>query len=121
MKRDGAKAATIDEYIALHPESAERLSAIRSLIREEVPEGVEAIKYDIPTFRWNDKNLVHFAAFKKHLSVFPIFAEMEIPGMEPHLKGRGTAQFPNHQELPLELIRTAVRLLKQRAEQGMRD
>ena len=39
-------------------------------IREAAPDAEEAIKYQIPTFTLQG-NLVHFAAFKKHIGFYP--------------------------------------------------
>ncbi len=62
---------SIDDYIAQFPEEVQtRLEAIRALIRKEVPEAEEAMKYQIPTFVWHG-NLVHFAAFKNHIGFYP--------------------------------------------------
>jgi uncharacterized protein YdhG (YjbR/CyaY superfamily) len=64
--------ATIDEYIAsFPPEIQEKLRSIRAVIRRAVPDAEEAIRYGIPTFRLAGSNLVHFAAFRDHLSFFP--------------------------------------------------
>ncbi|MEZ4983172.1 MAG: DUF1801 domain-containing protein, partial [Saprospiraceae bacterium] len=62
----------IDQYIADFPEEIqERLQIIRKAIKEEVPEGEEAISYQIPTFKFKKKNLVHFAGFKNHIGFYP--------------------------------------------------
>ena len=52
---------TIDEYIAGFPEDVQDiLQKVCATIHDVVPEAVEAIKYAIPTFMLNGKNLVHF-------------------------------------------------------------
>ena len=62
---------TIDEYIKAFPEDVQRiLEKMRQTIRKAAPEAEEVISYKIPTFRLNG-NLVHFAAFKDHISFFP--------------------------------------------------
>ena len=61
----------IDEYIKASPEELrEGLKSIRKTIKEAAPGASEKISYGIPTFFLNG-NLVHFAAFKDHLSFFP--------------------------------------------------
>lgn len=57
--------SNIDEYIRIQPEDIQaKLKQLRELIKELTPESVEAISYQMPTFKLNGKNLVHFAAFK---------------------------------------------------------
>ncbi|MFT8390858.1 MAG: hypothetical protein ABF586_06125 [Sporolactobacillus sp.] len=34
------------------------------------PEAIEKIAYRMPTF-WQGENLIHFAAFKKHIGLYP--------------------------------------------------
>jgi len=66
-----AGAATIDAYIAGCPAHVrELLERLRTVVREAAPGAEEAIKYPLPTFVLNG-NLVHFAAFKKHLGFYP--------------------------------------------------
>jgi len=56
---------TIDEYIKTLPKDVQSvLEKTRQTIRKAAPGAVETISYQIPTFKLNDKNLVHFAAFK---------------------------------------------------------
>lgn len=102
---------TIDDYLASFPPRVrQRLEQIRATIRRAVPEAVEAIAYQIPTFRLNGKNLIHFAGFAKHVGVYPAprkaaeFAE-ELAAYEG---GVGTVQFPHDRPLPLDLVRRIV-------------
>jgi uncharacterized protein YdhG (YjbR/CyaY superfamily) len=62
---------TVDEYIEAFPVEVQGiLEKMRQTIRKAAPEAEEAISYGIPTFKLNG-NLVHFAAFKDHISFFP--------------------------------------------------
>lgn len=103
--------ATIDEYIQSFPTAVqERLHQIRQTIKDAVPEAEEAIKYQMPTFVLHG-NLIYFAAWKRHISLYPITAEMEASIQELHdytTSGKGTIQFPHDKPLPLPLIRTIV-------------
>ena len=47
------------------------LEKIRQTIQKTAPGAVGVISYQIPTFKLNDKNLVHFAAFKNHIGFYP--------------------------------------------------
>lgn len=111
MEKGKQVAATIDEYIASFPaETRERLEVVREIVRKEAPEAVEAIKYDMPTFVLNG-NMVCFAAFSKHLSVFPITDAMErvIPDVSQYRSGVATAKFPHSKPLPIKVITEMVR------------
>ncbi|WP_245999620.1 iron chaperone [Paraflavitalea soli] len=67
-----APAANIDAYIAGFPAPVQKvLKQIRATVRAAAPDAEEAIKYAMPTFMLNGKQLVLFAAFKKHIGFFP--------------------------------------------------
>ena len=99
--------ATINEYIAAFPpEVQEKLQGIRAVIRRAAPDAEEAIRYGIPTFRLAGNNLVHFAAFKDHLSFFPTpsgvakFREE----LSSYKMSKGTIQFPLDEPVPYDLV-----------------
>jgi uncharacterized protein YdhG (YjbR/CyaY superfamily) len=97
----------IDEYISQFPSEVQAiLKKIRSTIRKAAPEATEAISYQIPTFKLNNKNLIHFAAFKNHVSVYP--APRSAPEFETELAkykgGKGTIRFPLDEKVPFEMI-----------------
>ena len=65
------KPATIDEYIALQPEEVRPiLNKIRKTIKKAAPKAIEKISWGMPTF-WQGENIIHFAAFKKHIGIYP--------------------------------------------------
>ncbi|MEO7175120.1 MAG: DUF1801 domain-containing protein [Saprospiraceae bacterium] len=112
---DSVKANNIDEYISAFPaETQKHLEAIRAAIQKAAPEAVEAISYQIPTFKLNG-NLVHFAAFKSHIGLYP--APQGIEAFKDELskyKGaKGSVQFPLDKPMPLDLI---SRIVKYRIE-----
>ncbi|MBP1755451.1 MAG: hypothetical protein H6Q59_1849 [Firmicutes bacterium] len=101
---------TIDEYIAtFSPEIQTILMNIRNIIKEVVPEATEKISYQMPTFYLNG-NLVHFAAFKKHIGFYPTPSGIE--AFQKELAGykgaKGSIQFPLNQPIPYDLIRRIV-------------
>jgi uncharacterized protein YdhG (YjbR/CyaY superfamily) len=109
----------IDEYIAgFPPEVREILEQIRSTIRTAAPEAEEAIKYRMPTFVLNG-NLVHFAAFKKHIGFYPAPTGIEEfqEELSAYESGKGSVQFPLTEPVPYDLIRRMVefRAAKNRA------
>jgi uncharacterized protein YdhG (YjbR/CyaY superfamily) len=100
----------IEEYIAgFPPDVQEVLEEIRATIRHAAPGSEETISYQIPTFRL-EGNLVHFAAFKKHIGFFPAPTGIdEFKGELSRYKGgKGSVQFPLDKPMPLGLIRRIV-------------
>jgi len=62
---------TIDEYIAAQPETLRPiLKSVRETICAALPDAEERISYSMPTF-WKRHNLIHFAAMKNHLGIYP--------------------------------------------------
>ena len=104
----------VDAYIAALAEDRRGpMTDLRETIRAAAPDAVEVITYKMPGFKAGKTFLVSYDAFKAHYSLFPsndvIIAELGDEVM-PHVKGRGTLQFPAAQPLPLDLIRRIVEI-----------
>ena len=96
----------IDDYISGFPvEVQDLLRKIRLKIKESAPAAEEAISYGIPTFKLNG-NLVHFAAFKNHIGLYPTPSGLEEfeKELSSYKQGKGSVQFPLDKPLPLDLI-----------------
>jgi uncharacterized protein YdhG (YjbR/CyaY superfamily) len=103
---------TIDDYIKTFPTDVQNiLEKMRQTIRKAAPEAVEAINYQMPTFKLNGKNLVHFAAFKNHIGFYPIPSGIEAFRRElsPYKQGKGSVQFPVDKPIPYDLVEAIVR------------
>ena len=105
------KPKNIDEYIAAQEEAVQpRLKEMRSLIRSAIPEAEERISWSMPTY-WKGKNLLHFAAFKKHLGFYP--GDEAVARFKDELNNydvsKGTIRLPYSAELPAELIQRMAR------------
>jgi len=101
----------IDEYIASFPKDVQEiLEKIRTTIRAAAPDAEEAIKYQIPTFVLKG-NLIHFAAFKNHIGLYP--APRAIEEFKEELSdyegAKGTVRFPLDQPIPFDLISRIVK------------
>ena len=99
---------TIDEYIESVPEDVRAiLEKIREIIRKAAPGAAEKIAYQIPTFMLDGRNLIHFAAFKDHVSVYPIPAGPAsfLKQLRPYIKGKGTIAFPLDRPIPYGLVK----------------
>lgn len=107
----------MDEYILQFPkEIQDVLKQIRQIVRDLAPFAEETINYGIPTFRLNG-NLVHFAAFKKHIGFYPT------PSGITHFKkelsqyetAKGSIKFPFDKPIPFDLI---TKIVKYRVEEN---
>ena len=111
MKTINAQIDSIDTYIAQFPDDVQaRLQKLRTTILNLAPGATEAMSYQIPTFKLNG-NLVHFAAFKKHIGFYPGAAG--IAAFQDELAGyksaKGSVQFPLDQALPVDLVKKIVK------------
>ena len=103
--------ASVDEYIARFPDDVRGiLEEIRRTIRDAAPDLGEAIRYGIPTFQWNGKNVIHFAGYKNHVGLYPAPRESEEfrEELSAYKGGKGTVQFPLSEPIPHDLIRRIV-------------
>jgi uncharacterized protein YdhG (YjbR/CyaY superfamily) len=111
MDKKRRRCLSIDEYIQSFPEHVQaKLKQLRALIREITPEAKEKISYQIPTFYLNG-NLVHFAAYSKHIGFYPTSSGIANFKRElsKYRSSRGAVQFPIDEPLPVELIERIVR------------
>ena len=110
MRAEQSIPKSIDEYIAGFPRQVrEILEEIRKTIRAAAPDAEEAIKYRMPTFTL-EGNLVHFAAFKKHIGLYPTPSGTEKFRKELSLYegGKGSVRFPLGKPIPYGLISQIV-------------
>jgi uncharacterized protein YdhG (YjbR/CyaY superfamily) len=126
-KKTAAKNAApknFDEYLASFPADTQAiLEKIRLTIRKAAPGAQETISYNMPTFTLNGIALAHFAAFKKHIGLFPpVRGDAELEKAAAIYAGeKGNLRFPLNQPIPYGLIRKLVtfrakqKLLKTRA------
>ncbi|HEY3857740.1 MAG TPA: DUF1801 domain-containing protein [Verrucomicrobiae bacterium] len=110
MKNERVAARNIDEYISNFPKNVrEILEKIRVTIKKAAPRAEEKIGYGIPTFTLNG-NLVHFAAFKKHIGFYPTASGIAQFKQELSVyKGaKGSVRFPLDKPIPFSLISKIV-------------
>lgn len=110
---------TIDEYISNYPGNIQKiLEKIRKTIKEVAPEATEKISWGIPTFYLN-KNLVHFAAYKKHIGFYPNPSGIENfkDDLSKYKTSKGTVQFQYDEPIPYDLIRKIVEFRVQENKQ----
>ena len=104
----GKAPEAVDEYIFAQDEDVRsRLSAVREVLKRSLPDAVEKISWSMPTY-WKGCNIIHFAANKKHIGLYPgpeavaHFSEkLEQAGCK---YSKGAIQIPYSEQLPLGLI-----------------
>lgn len=115
MKRSTTGTATVADYIAQAPPPARRaLRQLRTAIKAAAPGITERISYRIPTFDLDGRYLLYIAAFKEHVSVYPVTAGMVAKhgkAIAPYRAGKGTLRFPLDGPIPIDLV---TRLAKAR-------
>ena len=99
------KPNTIVEYIESQDEKIRPyLLRIYKIIKSAIPDAEERISWSMPTF-WKGRNIIHFAAAKNHMSIYPgdgataKFAE-ELKSFDV---SKGTIRFSYGQEIPEQL------------------
>ena len=111
MEINKAGFVSIDEYIATFPKETQRiLEELRATIKAAAPEAEEKISYQMPTFALKG-NLVHFAAFKKHIGFYPVPTGIEEfkNELSVYEGGKGSVKFPLDKPIPFRLISRIVK------------
>jgi uncharacterized protein YdhG (YjbR/CyaY superfamily) len=106
-----AKAQSVDAYIAAFPPEVRAvLQRLRATVMEVVPEAIERISYGIPAFTL-DGTLVYFAAFKRHIGVYPpVRGDAKLlRALAPYRGEKGNLAFPLDEPMPYALIKRVVR------------
>jgi len=105
------KFTSVDEYIATFPEEIRKmLEEIRTTIKLAAPEAEEKISYQMPTF-FLDGNLIHFAAFKNHIGLYPTPSGIEEfkTELSKYQGAKGSVRLPIDEPIPLKLIHRIVK------------
>ena len=85
----------VDEYIEAQPLTLQdTLQTVRRVIRRALPQATEKISWQMPTY-WQGKNLIHFAAQKNHLGIYPGAEAMKhfAPQLAKYKTSKGAIQF----------------------------
>jgi uncharacterized protein YdhG (YjbR/CyaY superfamily) len=102
---------TIDEYILACPvEIQEMLKKLRKTIKEAAPEAQEKISWGMATFALHG-NLIHFAAHKSHIGLYPGASGVEVfkNELSEFKTSKGAIQFPINKPIPYELVKKIVK------------
>src|SRR5262245_43585848 len=113
---------SVDDYIALQPEAAQRvLVRVRRMIRKAVPGAEELISSQIPAYRLDGRMLMFFAGCKEHLSLYPLNTRIAMAfkkDLARYETSKGTIKIPLSEPVPVKLIEGFAKLrAKEVAEQ----
>lgn len=99
-----ARDKRIDAYIAkAQPFARPILERIREIVHRALPEIEEGIKWGIPAFMLNGKNVAGMAAFKRHASIMLTADDVAGGGMGSYGKLKSLDELPSEKELTRRL------------------
>ena len=108
------KFASVDDYLAFLPaEQRAVMEEIERRVLAVVPGAERVIRYDMPTWQLDGASLVHAAAWKQHVSLYPVppAGDVELDtDLAPYAGAKGTLKLP-YAEVDYDLIERAVRRL----------
>ncbi len=113
--------SVIDGYLAnVSPAQRVELERIRAIVKAVVPDAAESISYGMPAFKYKNRPLVYFAAFKSHLSLFPTSGPTEVlhEQLRDFKVSKGTIQFTPEKPLPESLIKQILQVRLDDIQQG---
>lgn len=102
---------SVDVYIATFPKEVQTiLKKVRAIIFENAPNAIESISYGMPAYKSNEKVLVYFGGFKKHIGFYatPTGHTAFEKELSQYKQGKGSVQFQINQPIPYHLIAKIV-------------
>jgi uncharacterized protein YdhG (YjbR/CyaY superfamily) len=102
------KFQSVDEYIAAQREPVHAvLERVRAAILKALPGAEETISYNMPTYTLRGNFIIHFAAWKRHFSLYPASPKL-IWSFKKEIAAakivKNTIRFPLDEPVPTALI-----------------
>lgn len=114
----------IDNYLNKNATETQRavLQKLRKLVLSLVPDATETISYGVPTIKYKDKYVIYFAAYKNHMSIYPIISDSIRKQLADYdiskSKMKGTVQFTEAKPIPDAVIKDFVKQRLEQIDQG---
>ena len=88
------------------------MQQVREAVTAAVPAVGETIRYAMPTFTLDGRSVVHVAAWKRHIGLYPLPQRLGDPGLEAAVAryrgAKDAMHLPHREPLPLDLVRRVV-------------
>jgi uncharacterized protein YdhG (YjbR/CyaY superfamily) len=99
---------SIDAYLTtLPPDQRAVMQQARAVLGAALPEAVETISYQLPTWKVGGRAVVYFAVWKSHAALYPGAADAVTAfadELAPYEQTKGTIRFPLD-AVPFDLVR----------------
>ena len=105
------KPATIDAYAATLPDGVQEIfQAVRETVLRLAPGAVEAIKYDMPSWRTGEGRTIYVGAWKNHLGLYPVYrGDTAFEALvAPYRDKKDTVRFVYRRPIPFDVIEAIV-------------
>jgi uncharacterized protein YdhG (YjbR/CyaY superfamily) len=110
---DKAKFESHEQYMrTVAADARAALTRIQAVVESSVPGATRCISYNMPAFKI-DRTFFYFAAFKKHIGVYPPVTDDKalVEELQPYRNEKGNLAFPLDRSIPYELIERVARAL----------
>lgn len=104
---------SVNAYInSFEGQTKERLSEMRNLVKDILPDSKERISYNIPAYFIDGKLIVYFAGYANHIGMYPGRTNSKAYNdlAEKYAHGKSTARFAHNEPLPKAIIKKFIKL-----------